>query len=200
MQNRKLSLVFLAAIVAASVLGAATRSMAQSEKVLYSFGNGTDGVEPFGDLVFDAAGNAYITTGNGGTNGLGTVCKLTPHAFGPWTEQVIYNFGSSATDAANPRSGVIFDDGAFGMGAVFELSPTGGGGWTEKIIFSFNGTDGQLGWDKLVFDAHGNLYSTSGIGGAYGQGVIYELRPVPGPKLCCIPSAAAPTGQNPRAD
>jgi len=63
------------------------------------------------------------------------------------------------------------------LGAVFELSPAAGGGWTEKIIFSFNGTDGQLGWDKLVFDAHGNLYSTSGIGGAYGQGVIYQLRP-----------------------
>jgi uncharacterized repeat protein (TIGR03803 family) len=190
MQKRNLSLVFLAAaIVAVTVLGASTRLMAQAEKVLYSFGNGTDGVEPFGDLVFDAAGNAYITTGNGGAFGMGTVCKLTPHVGGPWTEQVLYSFGTSGTDAANPRSGVIFDDahqnlygttingGAFGMGAVFELSPATGGGWTEKIIFSFNGTDGQLGWDKLVFDTHGNLYSTSGIGGAYGQGVIYELRP-----------------------
>jgi uncharacterized repeat protein (TIGR03803 family) len=188
MRNRNLSFVFLAAtIVAVSVLGAATRSMAQTEKVLYSFGNGTDGSSPQGDMVFDAAGNAYVTTYAGGTNALGTVCKLTPKANGTWTEQVLYSFGTSATDAAQPRSGVIFDaggrnlygttidGGAFGLGTVFELSPAAGGGWTEQVLFSFNGTDGQLGWDKLIFDAHGNLYGTSGIGGAYGQGVIYEL-------------------------
>lgn len=187
MRNRNLSFVLLTAIVAVSVLGAATRSMAQTEKVLYSFGNGTDGSVPEGDLVFDAAGNAYITTYAGGVYGLGTVCKLTPKANGTWTEQVLYSFGSGGTDAANPRSGVIFDaagrnlygttinGGAFGLGAVFQLSPAASGGWTEHVLFSFNGTDGQLGWDKLIFDAHGNLYSTSGIGGAYGQGVIYEL-------------------------
>src|ERR1700759_861223 len=184
MRNRNLSLVFLAAmIVAATVLGASTRSMAQTEKVLYSFGNGTDGSQPEGDLVFDAAGNAYITTYAGGSHGLGTVCKLTPKANGTWTEQVLYNFGSSGTDAANPRSGVIFDaagrnlygttinGGAFGLGAVFQLVPAAGGGWTEHVLFSFNGTDGQAGWDKLIFDAHGNLFSTTTLGGANGQGV-----------------------------
>jgi uncharacterized repeat protein (TIGR03803 family) len=187
-RNRNLSLVFLtAAIVAVSVLGAATRSMAQTEKVLYSFGNGTDGSQPEGDLVFDAAGNAYVTTYTGGAYGLGAVCKVMPKANGHWTEQVLYSFGSNGTDAANPRSGVIFDaagrdlygttinGGAFGMGAVFQLAPATGGGWIEHVLFSFNGTDGQLGWDKLIFDSHGNLFSTSGIGGAYGQGVIYEL-------------------------
>ncbi|MGH9495097.1 MAG: choice-of-anchor tandem repeat GloVer-containing protein [Candidatus Sulfotelmatobacter sp.] len=188
MQSRKLASGWMAAMVfAASVLGAATRSSAQTEKVLYSFGHGADGSSPQGDLVFDASGNAYITTYAGGTHGLGTVCKLTPKANGTWAEHVLYNFGNSDTDAAQPRSGVIFDagnrnlygatiaGGAFGLGAVFELSPAAGGGWTEQVLFSFNGTDGQLGWNKLIFDAHGNLYSTSGIGGAYGQGVIYEL-------------------------
>ena len=43
MRNRNLSFVIAAAIVAVSMLGAATRSSAQTEKVLYSFGNGTDG-------------------------------------------------------------------------------------------------------------------------------------------------------------
>lgn len=191
MRNRNFKIIFLAA-VAVSMLGAATRSLAQAEKVLYSFGNGTDGSSPQGDMVFDAAGNAYITTGLGGLYGFGTVCKLTPGSNGRWTEQVLYNFGSSATDAASPRSGVIFDaarrnlfgttinGGSFGLGAVFELSPASGGAWTEQVLFSFNGTDGQLGWDKLIFDSHGNLFSTSGIGGAYGQGVIYELSPQSG--------------------
>jgi len=190
MQNRNLSFGFVAAaIVAVTVLGAATRSMAQQERVLYSFGNGTDGSEPFDDLVFDAAGNVYATTGNGGAYDLGTVAELSPGPDGNWTEKVLYNFGNGSTDAANPRSSVIFDaaghnlygttinGGAYGLGAVFELSPAAGGAWTEKILFSFNGTDGQAGWNKLIFDAAGNLYSTSGSGGAYGQGVAYELRP-----------------------
>ncbi len=83
MQSRSLSLgILAAAIVAVTVLSAATRSMAQQEKVLYSFGNGTDGADPQGDLVFDAAGNAYITTYAGGAYGLGTVCELTPRADG----------------------------------------------------------------------------------------------------------------------
>ena len=144
MQSRSLSLgILAAAIVAVTVLSAATRSMAQQEKVLYSFGNGTDGADPQGDLVFDAAGNAYITTYAGGAYGLGTVCELTPRADGNWTEKVLYSF-SSGTDAAQPRSGVIFDaahrnlygttieGGTYGLGAVFELSPAAGGGWAGE--------------------------------------------------------------------
>jgi uncharacterized repeat protein (TIGR03803 family) len=61
------------------------------------------------------------------------------------------------------------------LGAVFELSPAAGGSWTEQVLFSFNRTDGQAGWDKLIFDKHGNLYSTTTLGGGFGEGVIYEL-------------------------
>jgi uncharacterized repeat protein (TIGR03803 family) len=170
------------------MLGAAPHSMAQQESVLYSFGAGTDGSDPQGDLVSDAAGNFYSTTWSGGTYGAGTVYELTPNADGSWSEQVLYSFGNG-TDAANPRSGVIFDaagrnlygttvnGGTHGLGTVFELSPTAGGTWTEKILFSFNGTDGTAGWDKLVFDDAGNLYSTAGSGGVYGAGNIYQLKP-----------------------
>ena len=33
-----------------------------TEKVLYNFSGGTDGTEPIGALIFDAAGNLYGTT------------------------------------------------------------------------------------------------------------------------------------------
>jgi uncharacterized repeat protein (TIGR03803 family) len=50
-----------------------------TETVLHSFNNdGTDGVAPLGCLVFDAAGNLYGTTDEGGTAGSGTVFKVTP--------------------------------------------------------------------------------------------------------------------------
>lgn len=189
MQNRNLSLGFLAAVmVAVTVLGAATRSIAQQESVLYSFGNGTDASDPQGDLAMDAAGNFYSTSWSGGEYGLGTVYELSPGADGTWTEQVLYSFGNG-TDSANPRSGVTFDaagvnlygaavnGGAYGQGTVFELSPAAGGGWTEKILFSFDGTDGTAGWDRPIFDGAGNLYGTSGVGGVYGEGVLYKLAP-----------------------
>jgi len=191
MQNRNLSLGFCAAaIVAVAVLGPAPRSMAQQEKVLHSFGNGTDASTPQGNLVSDAAGNFYSTTYTGGAYGQGTVYELSPKAGGGWTERTLHSFGHGA-DGSSPRSGVIFDKagnlygttitgGFYGQGAVFELLPKADGGWTEKLLHSFNGTDGEYGWDKLIFDTAGNLYSTTTLGGAYGQGNIYELTPKAG--------------------
>ncbi len=49
-----------------------------NESVLYSFGTGTDGQYPYAGLIQDASGNLYGTTQQGGTNGLGTVFKISP--------------------------------------------------------------------------------------------------------------------------
>jgi len=49
-----------------------------TETVLHSFGYGTDGQYPFAGLTFDASGNLYGTTQNGGTHGDGTVFEITP--------------------------------------------------------------------------------------------------------------------------
>jgi hypothetical protein len=44
-----------------------------TEQVLYSFGKGPDGGNPYAGLIFDAAGNLYGTTAEGGTYSAGTV-------------------------------------------------------------------------------------------------------------------------------
>ena len=53
---------------------------AWTAKVLHSFNynNGKDGTDPGSGLIFDAAGNLYGTTVEGGTYSAGTVFELTP--------------------------------------------------------------------------------------------------------------------------
>ena len=52
------------------------------QHVLHSF-DGADGYYPYGNLIFDAAGNLYVTTANGGAIGFGTVFELMPNSDGP---------------------------------------------------------------------------------------------------------------------
>src|ERR1022692_3971273 len=80
-----------------------------TEKVVYSFANnGTDGTIPKAGVIFDAAGNLYGTTTQGGTHGGGTLFELTPAGGGTWTEQVLHNFGNG-TDGFSPQASLVLD-------------------------------------------------------------------------------------------
>jgi uncharacterized repeat protein (TIGR03803 family) len=173
-----------------------------TESILWSFGNGADGVSPEGGLIMDTGGNLYGTTYSGGahqseTDQGGTVFKLTlPSAIGGnWTESILWSFGNGA-DGVSPEGGLIMDTGgnlygttysggAYGEsqggdGTVFELTPpsTSGGNWTESILWSFgNGTDGDFAEAGLIMDTRGNLYGTTLFGGAYEDGTAFELTP-----------------------
>jgi uncharacterized repeat protein (TIGR03803 family) len=164
-----------------------------TEKVLHSFGNGTDGIGPRGSLVFDGAGNLYGTTYDGGKYYLygGTVFKLTPKVDGSWKEKVLHSFGNGADgdqpyanlifDAAGNLYGTTFVGGTYNGGTVFELTPQAGGGWTESLSYSFGGgTDAAMPYAGLIFDAAGNLYGTTVEGGAYSGGTAFELKPQAG--------------------
>lgn len=169
------------------------------EQVLHSFAGGKDGYGPLAGLTLDASGNLYGTTAQGGTGtrcgllGCGTIFELTPTVSGGWTEKVLHNFGKGS-DGLSPRGLTIDAVGnlygptlgggtgtpcTLGCGTVFQLSPKAGGGWTEKVLHSFNdnGTDGTLPTGILVLDAAGDLYGTTGDGGAYGGGAMYEITP-----------------------
>ena len=69
-----------------------TRTGEWDFKTIYAFQGAPDGVFPYGALLFDAAGNLYGTTYYGGTNGLGTVYKLSLSGAREWTETVLYSF------------------------------------------------------------------------------------------------------------
>jgi uncharacterized repeat protein (TIGR03803 family) len=71
----------------------------------------TDGALPASGLVFDASGNLYGTTYDGGIAGCtgtcGIVYELSP-AGPPWHETPLWSF-LGGTDGWNPFAGVIFD-------------------------------------------------------------------------------------------
>src|SRR5450755_1137325 len=64
-----------------------------------------------------------------------------------------------------------------GCGTVFKLTPQAGGGWRFSSLHQFTGPDGQQPSASLVFDASGNLYGTTAMGGANGLGTVFELLP-----------------------
>ena len=103
------------------------------ESVLYTFTAGTDGANPEGNLVRDAAGNLYGTTKIGGQGtgfvGYGTVFKLDSTG----AETILYSF-TGTNDGAGPVAGLVLDSagnlygtaafgGSFGHGVVFKVTP-----------------------------------------------------------------------------
>ncbi len=143
---------------------------AWTESVLYSFTGLDDGSEPYGPLVFDAAGDLYGTTSAGGSSNVGTVFQLTPSAGGgSWTETSLVVFDGS--NGAAPLGGVLIDSagnlfgttsrgGANKDGIAFELIPQRVGAWTEVVLHSFvGGNDARP--NGFAEDAAGSLYGAA---------------------------------------
>jgi len=155
---------------------------------LYSFcreANCTDGALPQAGVIQAANGDFYGTTAYGGTNGGGTVFKITLR--GKIT--TLYNFCSQAncTDGSQPQAGLMqASNGDFygtttvggannnsgcaisdpaGCGTVFKITPTG----TLTTMYSFcslpNCADGAVPGSALVQATNGDLYGTTQTSG-----------------------------------
>jgi uncharacterized repeat protein (TIGR03803 family) len=172
-----------------------------TEKVVFAFAGGADGLLPSSGLVRDADGNLYGTTPQGGGSGCtsgsgcGTVYKLTSVG----DEEVIYRF-TGGVDGATPSASLILDEQGYlygttayggnfggpctasGCGTVFEVEPSTK---REVVLYRFNGADGQIPMSPLIRDANGSLYGTTLTGGDVknlscdiqenGCGVVFEL-------------------------
>ena len=149
-----------------------------TETVLHRF-TGTDGGNPYSGLVQDSKGNFYGATAVGGSNGMGTVYKLSLTSTG-WKETVLHGF-AGGTDGAEPLMfqttlaldghGNIYGStlrggGAASAGTVFELIPQGSGIYAEKILYSFKGgADGAEPLTGVSLDQGGNVYGGALKGG-----------------------------------
>lgn len=166
-----------------------TKSQAPSvwiETVLYNFTGASDGLQPYGGLIFDAAGNLYGTTYQGGSYNRGTVYELAPQG-GNWTETVLYSF-VGGSDGQGPQSDLVFDQagilygttdngGSPGNGIVFQLTPEQGGTWTETVLHRFMTDEGTSPRAAVIFDREGSLYGTLANDGAFGAGAVFRLKP-----------------------
>jgi uncharacterized repeat protein (TIGR03803 family) len=166
--------------------------------VLHSFkDDGKDGTAPWAGLILDRNGNLYGTTSSGGAYGsvcmygCGTVFELTS-TDGKWAERILHSFNGK--DGSSPVASLTMDakgnlysttevGGVHNDGTVFELSLSSNSSWKEKILHSFNGTDGESPFSNVIFDAAGNLYGTTLMGGSYRSncnrncGTVFEVSP-----------------------
>jgi uncharacterized repeat protein (TIGR03803 family) len=163
--------------------------------ILYRFQGGNDGDYPYGGLIFDAKGNLYGTTiEGGGTAGDGTVFELERGTSGGWTEKQLYAFQNTA-DGVAPQAPVVFDKAGnlygttvwggdacspYGCGLVFELSPSGDT-WTKSTLYTFTGEpNGHAPSAGLSFDKAGDIFGTTSNGGSNDSGALFELKPQSG--------------------
>jgi uncharacterized repeat protein (TIGR03803 family) len=145
---------------------------------LYSFTGGNDGSSPGAGLVQGSDGFFYGTTEYGGTNGDGTVFKIS--SGGALTS--LYSF-TGGIDGSIPQAGLVqASDGFFygttesggtnDFGAVFKISS---GGTLTRLYSFMGGNDGAEPEAGLVQGSDGFLYGTTELGGntnlAYGAGV-----------------------------
>jgi len=165
-------------------------------RVLHSFGESSDGANPFASLTRDSQGNLYGTTEYGGASGAGTVFKLDTAG----NETILVSFNGS--NGAYPLSNLVQDSsgnlygttfsggdlncgGGGGCGEVFKVDPSG----NETVLYAFTGTGGDganpaLG---LAQDSAGNLYGATQDGGnatscnskflRFGCGTVFKIDP-----------------------
>lgn len=153
-------------------------SASGTERVLYSFAGGTDGVQPSLGVIRDNAGNLYGTTFDGGTGSVGTVFKLD--SFGSHT--VVHNFMDDGTDGYRPNGDLVRDaagnlygttqiGGAFGFGTVFKLTAAG----IETVLYSFAGGADGCNPNAGLIRSKGKLYGTTVGCGAFGHGTVFRV-------------------------
>jgi uncharacterized repeat protein (TIGR03803 family) len=186
-----------------------------NETNLWSFGDANDGAYPQAGLVQGSDGNFYGTTQQGGTNGYGTVFRISPSG----NETNLYSFGSSPTDGQYPAAGLVQgSDGNFygttdyggmndvpdgGDGTVFRISPSGS--YTNLYSFGSFANDGAYPQAGLVQGSDGNFYGTTDYGGGTnlnngnGFGTVFRINPS-GSETILHSFAGEPTdGQQPFA-
>jgi uncharacterized repeat protein (TIGR03803 family) len=161
---------------------------------LHSFTGGVfEGANPQAGLVEGSDGYFYGTTVYGGTNGNGTVFKISTNG----TLTTLHSFAGGVFEGANPQAGLVEgSDGYFygttfhggnttdtdtaylGWGTVFKVSTSGA---LATLHYFTGGNDGGNPAAGLVQGSDGYFYGTTAWGGtnlvdtAFGVGTVFKV-------------------------
>jgi uncharacterized repeat protein (TIGR03803 family) len=159
---------------------------------IYSFNPTVDGLSanPYSGITFDASGNIWGTTKNGGVDGHGSIYELTTNGSGGYATQdtVFYSF-TGGTDGKNPYAGFLSANGVFygmtrqgglqsggastGNGTIYEYTP---GATSITTLYTFTGEpDGREANASLIMDTNGDLIGLTQEGGTANKGLLFEL-------------------------
>ena len=163
--------------------------------VLYAFKNRQEeGARPSG-LVLDSFGNIYGATYYGGSDGGGTLFKLTASRTVPWIRTGLYNFEYQA----NPEGPLLIQDshlvgttrngGRMDRGTVYSFGLTFGPSRHRPEVrhaFSGRGGDGASPGSGMIITRKNILYGTTfgggraSVSGAMSGGTVIQLKLVDG--------------------
>ncbi len=141
--------------------------------------DGSNGWNPVGGVIADAAGNLYGTTPLGGAGNVGTVFEVKAGS-GVVTTLVSFD-GSNGdqptagliADAAGNLFGTTAEGGAGNNGTVFEVKA---GSDVVTTLATFDNSNGSEPFAGLIVDAAGDLFGTTVKGGANGDGTVFEVK------------------------
>jgi uncharacterized repeat protein (TIGR03803 family) len=166
------------------------------ETIIHDFSNFQDGRRPNAGLTLGPDGALYGTTVYGGytgnfrcaNSGCGVIFRLAKDPAGNWNEQVLRQM--HGYDGWNLTGSVVFDPdgnlyaaaqagGVHDDGSVFMLTPSASGEWHETMLYSFSDRDdGAVPYAGVIF-VNGSIFGMTSIGGAHGQGTVFEFTPPP---------------------
>lgn len=154
--------------------------------VRHSFVGSSDGVNPYGILARDKAGNLYgITDASTQPGTQKLIFKLTPS--GVVTTLYLFPTGTyPALGLALDSAGNVYGTTSttpLSYGNIYKITPEG----IFSVLYNFCSlsgcADGYYPNDSLIIDKEGNLYGTTFVGGndtcggGLGCGTIYKLTP-----------------------
>ncbi len=147
---------------------------------LYQFSNSTNGTTPLAALIQDGNGYLYGTTYGGGTNGLGTVFKISTNGAYAMLHSFVGGLegaypGAPVVQGSNGNFYGTTASGGLGHGTIFRITAQG----TLTTLYQFSGgADGsQPDYGGLLQGSDGYLYGTAFSGGSGGGGIVFRFLP-----------------------
>jgi hypothetical protein len=159
---------------------------ASTPTTLFTFNGVGNGAFPQAGLITDAGGDLLGTTAGGGADEAGTVFQVIrtgPNSYAS-TPNTLATFSDTNNIGYRPVAGLIADGAGdlFGTvpfpsgandGAVFEIA--NGTTTVSQVVGFTGGDDGGQPKGALLVDAAGDLFGTTSLGGAGGQGTVFEI-------------------------